>query len=67
MYGVKVIFGSAALASIIAALMLIWFDTEFVFGVTASKVYASLFVLLAVTMTKECCSIKIEKDEQKVC
>lgn len=67
MYGVKVIFGTAALVSIIAAWALIWFDTEFVFGVTASKVYASLFVLLAVTMTKECCSIEIEDDEQEVC
>ena len=67
MYGVKVIFGTAALISIIAAWALIWFDTEFVFGVTASKVYASIFVLLAVTMTKECCSIEIEDDEQEVC
>lgn len=67
MYGVKVIFGSAAICFTLAALALIWFDTEFVFGVTASKVYASLFVLLAVTMTKECCSIEIEDDEQEVC
>ena len=67
MYGVKVIFGTAALASVIAALMLIWFDTEFVFGVTASKVYASLFVLLAVIMTKTYYSIKIEDDEREVC
>lgn len=66
MYGVKVIFGSAAISSIIAALALIWFDTEFVFGVTAAKVYASLFVLLAVTMTKECLTINIKEDEQEV-
>lgn len=67
MYGVKVTFMAAAITSIIVALALIWLDTEFVFGVTASKVYASLFVLLAVTMTKEYCSIEIENDEQKVC
>jgi hypothetical protein len=66
MYGIKVIFGTVAIASVIAALALIWFDTEFVFGVTAAKVYASLFVLLAVTMTKECCSIEIEDYEQEV-
>ena len=66
MYGVKVIFGTAAIASVIAALMLIWFDTEFVFGVTAAKVYASMFVLLAVAATKECLTIKIEDYEQEV-
>lgn len=66
MYGVKVIFGTAAIASIIAALALIWFDTRFVFGVTAAKVYASMFVLLAVAATKECLTIKIEDYEQEV-
>ena len=63
MYGIKVMFGTATIASIIAALALIWFDTKFVFGVTAAKVYASMFVLLAVAATKECLTIKIEDYE----
>ena len=66
MYGIKVIFGTVAIASVIAALMLIWFDTEFVFGVTAAKVYASMFVLLAIAATKECLTIEIEDYEQEI-
>ena len=66
MFGVKVLLGTAAIASVIAALTLIWFDTEFVFGVTAAKVYASMFVLLAVAATKECLTIEIEDYEQEI-
>ena len=66
MVQVKVVLASAAIFFTLAALSLIWFDTEFVFGMTAAKVYSSLLVILAVVMTKECCLIT-EEDEQEIC
>lgn len=64
MLHVKVILGTAAISSMLAALALIWFDTEFVFGVTASKVFASLFMLLSLVLTKDCCSINTEYEQE---
>lgn len=64
MLQVKVILGTAAIISILAALALIWFDTEFVFGVTASKVFASLFILLGVVLTRDCCLMSSDYEQE---
>ena len=64
MYGVKVILATAAVFSALAAILCIWNSDAIIstIGEFFYKIYTILFMILAITLTKEATSIVIEDD-----
>ena len=64
MYGVKVILATAAVCSALAAILFVWNSDAIIsnIGEFFYKTYTTLFILLAIVLTKEATSIVIEKD-----
>jgi len=60
---IKVLLAISAIFCTIATLVLIWTEDNFVFGTLGSKIYASLFSLLAVVLTREYYSVFTEQEE----
>ena len=52
---------SACIASLIAAILLLWNESEVSCGVVACKVMETMFIIVAVATSKEAASIKTDK------
>ena len=53
MFGVKVLLGTAALCLAILAVMMTWNIESLSCGITAAKVLITMFIILAISLTKE--------------
>ncbi len=62
MKSVKVIMTCVAIVATLSAIVLSWCSFETKDGVFFSKVYQGLFILVAVTATKEAASMTEEED-----
>ena len=62
MYGVKVILATAAICSALAAIVLVLNSDTIIsnIGEFFYKIYTSLFIILAIALTKEATSITIK-------
>ena len=62
MRGVKVILATAAICSALAAIVLVWNNDTIIsnIGEFFYKIYTSLFIILAIALTKEATSITIK-------
>ena len=58
---VKLSLISACIASLIAAILLLWNESEVSCGVVACKVMETMFIIVAVATSKEAASIKTDK------
>ena len=52
---------STCISSLIAAILLLWNESEVSCGVIACKVMETMFIIVAVTTAKEAASIKCDK------
>ena len=58
---VKLSLISACIASLIAAILLLWNESEVSCGIVACKVMETMFIIVAVATSKEAASIKTDK------
>lgn len=58
---VKLLLLSTCISSLIAAILLLWNESEVSCGVVACKVIETMFIIVAVTTAKESASIKTDK------
>ena len=58
---VKLSLISACIASLIAAILLLWNESEVSCGVVACKVMETMFIIVAVATSKEAASINFDK------
>lgn len=52
---------STCISNLIAAILLLWNESEVSCGVVACKVIETMFIIVAVTTAKEAASIKTDK------
>ena len=55
---VKLLLLSTCISSLIAAILLLWNESEVTCGVTTCKVMETMFIIVAVATSKEAASIK---------
>lgn len=53
MFGVKVLLGTAALCSALAAVLMLWNMEALSCGVTTAKVFITMFIISALVLTRE--------------
>ena len=58
---VKLLLISACISSLIAAILLLWNESEVNCGVITCKVMETMFIIVAVATSKEAASIKTNK------
>ena len=58
---VKLLLLSTCISSLIAAILLLWNESEVSCGVVACKVMETMFIIVAVATSKEAASIKTDK------
>ena len=58
---VKLLLLSTCISSLIAAILLLWNESEVSCSVVACKVMETMFIIVAVTTAKEAASIKTDK------
>ena len=58
---VKLLLLSICISSLIAAILLLWNESEVSCGVIACKVIETMFIIVAVTTAKEAASINSDK------
>lgn len=62
MRSVKLILWTAAIFSALAALLLVWNESKTTCGEFYCKMFETLFMLVAIALTKEAASIELEED-----
>lgn len=58
---VKLLLLSTCISSLIAAILLLWNESEVTCGVTTCKVIETMFIIVAVATSKEAASINCDK------
>ena len=58
---VKLLLLSTCISSLIAAILLLWNESEVSCGVVTCKVMETMFIIVAVATSKEAASIKCDK------
>lgn len=58
---VKLLLLSTCISSLIAAILLLWNESEVSCGVVTCKVIETMFIIVAVATSKEAASIKTDK------
>ena len=58
---VKLLLLSTCISSLIAAILLLWNESEVSCGVVTCKVIETMFIIVAVATSKEAASIKCDK------
>ena len=63
MRSVKVILWTAAICSTLLAVLLIWNESEVTCEMFYCKLFETLFMLVAIALTREATEIELEEDE----
>lgn len=58
---IKLLLLSTCISSLIAAILLLWNESEVSCGIVACKVMETMFIIVAVISSKEAASIKTDK------
>lgn len=64
MYGVKVLLGTAAFCSALLAVLMLWFEEALSCGTTTAKCFITMFIILAIILTKDVATINTDYEKQ---